>query len=497
MFIYLLILVLPALYWWIRNCYTYWSRRNVPFPKPTFPFGNLGELKRKPMFILFTEFYNRFKGTGTKIVGTYFFLKPVVFIMDIDLLKDIFVKDFQYFHDRGIYNNEKADPIGAHLITLVGNRWKNTRSKLTPAFTSGKMKLMYSTMIAVAEQFRKRMMLETEKGTEVEMKEFLARFTTDVIGSCAFGLECNSLEDPKAIFREMGRKALEQSPKRTFLRNFTNTFQTLSNLLRIKVVDAKVESFFFDAVRDTISYRKTNNVRRDDFLDILIRMQQDEASTGEADLGGWQFHEIVAQCFVFFLAGFETSSTALTFCLYELARNQDVQEKARSEVGRVFAKHGSLTYEAVHEMAYLENCINETMRLYPPAPMTTRIVTKDYVVPEMNVTLEKGTRVMIPIHALHHDSTFFPNAERFDPDRFAPENVASWHPLQFIPFGYGPRNCIGMRFGMMQIRVGLAYLLNNFRFTVSAKTPIPLKFEPNNNLTSILGGMWLNIERVH
>ncbi|XP_055588835.1 uncharacterized protein LOC129741152 [Uranotaenia lowii] len=495
MFIYLLLAVLLAAFWWVRNCYNYWNHRNVPHAAPSFPFGNLGELKQKPLFLLLTEYYNRFKGPGIKFVGLYFFLRPVVVMADLDWAKNVLVRDFQHFHDRGVYNNEKAEPLEAHLITLEGTRWKDVRSKLTPAFTSGKMKLMFATITAVAEQFRKQIMLELEKGDEVEMKDFLARFTTDVIGSCAFGLECNSLEDPKAMFREMGRLSMEQTPKKTFLRNFTNTFRSLSKFLGLKVTNQQVEDFFFDAVRKTINYRKTNDIRRDDFLDTLIRMQKDETSMGDADLGGWQFYEIVAQCFVFFLAGFETSSTAMSFFLYEMARNQDVQEKARNNINQVLASHGSFTYEAVHEMKYLENCIHETMRLYPPAPFSNRIVTKDYFVPEMNVTLEKGTRVLLPIHAFHNDPTYFPEPERFDPDRFTSEKMASWHPLQFIPFGYGPRNCIGMRFGLMQTRVGLASLLKNFRFSVSPKTPNPIQFDPKNNLTGFLGGMWLKIEK--
>ncbi|XP_055588836.1 probable cytochrome P450 6a13 [Uranotaenia lowii] len=498
MFIYFLLVLLLALYCWIQSCYSYWSRRNVPHAPPTFPFGNLRELQQKPMFLSLTEFYNRHKAPGVKFIGLYSFLKPVVLIADLDMMKDVLLKDFEYFHDRGIYNNDKANPIGAHLITLEGTRWKNVRSKLTPAFTSGKIRLMYPTMKDVAKRLWKQVQFELDHGDEIEMKDIFARFTTDVIGSCAFGLNCDSLENPKAIFREMGRVATEQSAKTKFLRDFCNTFPRLGIALGIKVIDDEVEKFFFDTVRETINHRKANNVRRGDFLDILIRMQKDETSSGEAnDLGGWQFHEIVAQCFVFFLAAFETSSTAMSFCMYELARNPELQEKARLEIEQVLAKHGSsFTYEAIHEMKYLENCINESMRLYPPASISTRVVTKDYHVPEMNVTIEKGTRVMLPFHAFHNDPANYPEPERFDPDRFTPETMASWHPLQFMPFGYGARNCIGMRFGMMQIRLGMAYLLKNFRFMLSPKTSVPPQFNPVNILTGFQGGLWINVESV-
>uniref|UniRef100_T1H1T3 Cytochrome P450 n=1 Tax=Megaselia scalaris TaxID=36166 RepID=T1H1T3_MEGSC len=110
--------------------------------------------------------------------------------------------------------------------------------------------------------------------------------------------------------------------------------------------------------------------------------------------------------------------------------------------------------------------------------------------------VEKGTVIVVPIDAIHHDSDFFPNPEKFDPERFTPEAIASRHQCAYLPFGDGPRNCIGLRFGKMQTRVGLVSLLRKFRFSVCEKTDVPLKKSKAGVLTSAVNGIYLKAERL-
>lgn len=177
--------------------------------------------------------------------------------------------------------------------------------------------------------------------------------------------------------------------------------------------------------------------------------------------------EAAAQCFVFFLAGFETSSTTMTFALYELAVHQDIQDKVREEIKSVLAKHNNkISYDSLKEMKYQRQVIDgiltlpfvyfsvtillsisETLRLYSPVPFVTRTSAEDYKLPGEDMVIEKGTKVIIPIQAIHLDEELYENPNEFEPERFTEENKKNRHQYAHIPFGEGPRICIGNIFG--------------------------------------------------
>lgn len=498
MWIYLTVLALTLAVLWVRKRYAYWKERGIPYVEPSFPAGNIRGMGRKEHFSTqMQRCYKELKGKGP-VGGVFFFINPVPLALDLDFIKTVLVKDFQYFHDRSIYYNEKDDPLSAHLVALEGAKWKNLRTKLTPTFTSGKMKTMFPTIIGVADEFQKMMKNEVVGNAEIEMKDILARFTTDVIGTCAFGIECNSLQDPNAQFRRMGRKIFSVAKGRLLKLITAQQFRSLARMLGITLIDKDVSDFFIGAVRDTIKYREENKIERNDFMSLLMKLKNDESSqdTNSGDVETLTVEQIAAQAFVFFLAGFETSSTAMSNSLYELAQNSDLQNKARKSVMDAIKKYGSLTYEAMQDMQYIDQCINESLRKYPPASNLTRTVSTDYKLPDSNVVLQQGSTLIVPVYALHHDAEYYPDPEKYDPDRFTPEEVAKRNPYCFLPFGEGPRNCIGMRFGMLQARVGLAYLLRDFSFTLSNKTPVPLKISPHSPILTSEGGLWLNVRKL-
>lgn len=205
----------------------------------------------------------------------------------------------------------------------------------------------------------------------------------------------------------------------------------------------------------------------------------------------------------------------MTFCLHELSLNYEIQDKARANVLEVLARHdGKITYEALSEMTYLEQCINgerlsnahemsihnfcisESLRKFPPGASLIRSVTKDYQVPDTQIVLKKGTTVLASIYGIHHDPEFYPNPENFDPDRFSHENSRKRHSMAFIPFGEGPRVCIGKKFGIIETKVGLATLLSKFKFHKSDRTQLPLTFSKKNIVLSPEGGLYLRIEKI-
>lgn len=185
----------------------------------------------------------------------------------------------------------------------------------------------------------------------------------------------------------------------------------------------------------------------------------------------------------------------MSFALYELALNTDIQDKLAEEITTMISENDDkLTYDLLLEMKYLDMVVSETLRKYPPVGNLFRQCTKPYKIPESNVTLDKQSRVFISVHAIHRDPKYYPNPDKFDPERFTPEEKAKRHPMTYMPFGEGPRMCIGNRFGLLEVKLGLATLLNKYRFEVCGKTTIPAKFDPRAFTTTMKGGVWLRIK---
>ncbi|KAK5639915.1 hypothetical protein RI129_010726 [Pyrocoelia pectoralis] len=129
--------------------------------------------------------------------------------------------------------------------------------------------------------------------------------------------------------------------------------------------------------------------------------------------------------------------------------------------------------------------ISESLRKYPPAPTITRLCTKSYKIPNSKVVMNKGTYVFIPIYAIHRDTEYYANPDKFDPDRFSKESINNRPPLAFLPFGDGPRKCIGYKLGIVQVKVALVVLLNHLKFFLHPDVSIPLQLSPTLSLNTL------------
>ncbi|KAJ8936056.1 hypothetical protein NQ318_004957 [Aromia moschata] len=489
--------LVAVIYAYFKWSYQYWNNRNVPYLEPTIPFGSLENAFNKK----FSEsewtvkIYTEAKSKSSKYCGMYIMTTPNLLILDMELLKKVLTKDFTHFTDRGIYVNEKDDPLSAHLFTIGGTKWKTLRTKLSPTFTSGKLKAMIQTLMDAGVILENHFLENVNTKDAIDIKDVLARFTTDIIGSCAFGIECNSFKEPDSPFRRYGKRALELNKLELVKNAFNQNFKVVARALGSTVVNADVSKFFMKVVEDVVAYRKENQIVRKDFLQLLIDMKKRYEEDGLGDQ--LTMNELAAQCFVFFLGGFETSSTTMTFALFELSTHQDIQDKAREEIKAVLAKHDNkMTYDSLSEMKYLKQVIDETLRKYPPVPFITRECVKEYKVPDDNLTIEKGIICTIPIRGIHYDEKYFENPNEFNPHRFSEDNKKTRHPYSHLPFGEGPRVCIGERFGIMQIKIGLASILKNFNVKLHEKTNLPLKMDVSSFVPNTDGAIWLSMENI-
>lgn len=350
--------------------YAYWQRKGVPvLSKPIIPYGNLKDtfMVKKHFGIVFEEIYKEAKAKGYKYVGAYILNRPVYVAIDPEIIKNVMIKDSSIFVDRRAYYNEKDDPLSAHLFSLTGDKWKKLRQKVTPTFTTGQLRHMFDTLAECGRNLEQY--LEQHVNEPLDAKETFGRFTTDIIASCAFGIECNTLQTPDSEFRKYGKLVFDQSSGGAFklFLEIALPFEFL-RFIGFKSLREDVTNFFMKIVEEVINYRETHNVRRKDFMDLLLQLKNKGTLADDSNTNTVQqkdgattltLNEIAAQSLVFYAAGFETSSSTMNYALFELAQNQEIQEKVRDEIHTVLEQHeGKVTYDAIMEMQYLANVVD-------------------------------------------------------------------------------------------------------------------------------------------
>ncbi|XP_050497945.1 cytochrome P450 9e2-like [Diabrotica virgifera virgifera] len=502
----LLIICISLLYYYVTWLQNYWTRRKVPQGDTVWLFGDLFWfiLRRESTAAWVKRVYDIFP--NTRYSGSYQFTTPTLIIKDVDLIKKIAIKDFDTFPDHRTYVPETSDPLWAkNLFAVKVPKWRQMRPVLSPAFTSSKMKLMFNLMIDCVDHFVGHFKNGNNEVVEVECTDVFSRFATDVIGSCAFGFEVNSVKEAN---NEFYQKGLELTDFTNFWKNFAlfgyMIIPGLYKLLNLKIVSDEESKYYHSIIEKTIKLRKEKGIIRHDMIHLLMEAR-DEANKLQTngDHNDWNIsdEDIIAQAIVFYFAGFDTITLLLTYLFYELALNPDIQNKLRNEVEQTLKEcDGKVTYEALFKMKYMDMAVSETLRKYPINVIVDRVCTKPYIIEptaahESPISLEVGTVVWIPIYPIHHDPKYYPEPEKFDPERFNEDNKSTIVPGSYIPFGIGPRNCIGSRFALMETKILCFYILHHFEIVPTKKTMIPVSLSPKTFNMKPDKSIWLGLKR--
>ncbi|XP_070493897.1 cytochrome P450 6a2-like [Chironomus tepperi] len=495
---YVTIFILTGIYLFFKRQFSFFEKQNIPHLKPSIPFGNMKDVTRSVHLMdRMQEIFDTLKKRG-KVIGFYNLTDPVYVITDVETIKHIVIKDFNNFMNRGVFVNEEEEPLTGHLFAIEDERWHFLRNKLSPVFTSGKLKHMYLTINDLAKNLVARYDRMGKNMETVEAKSVANRFTVDIISSVAFGMDANTLNDQHLDLLDIFKEIFGGEGASLLKLFFLFAFPNLSKKLHLRQFSKKICDFFINVVATNIKYREDTNDKRNDFLNMLIQLKNKGSIDGEISTESKKLtlNEILAQAFLFFFAGSDTSSTTMSFALTELAFNQEVQDKLRAELDeKTKDTNGEISYELLHEMTYLNQVVNETLRMHPPAPFIIRKAKDDYKVPETDVTIKKNTTLWIPMQCFHYDDRFWSSPSKFDPERFTAEEVAK-RPLCYFPFGEGPRNCIGMRLGLMNVKVGVAKVIQNFKVTPDPKLKYPLQLDPASTSVEPIGKFPLKFERI-
>ncbi|XP_068622771.1 cytochrome P450 6a2-like [Battus philenor] len=495
------LLALLALYRAATRSHSYWAARRVPHARPLPLVGNNlpNFLMRKSITEVLVDVYRAYP--GEKVVGFYRALRPELIVRDPEIAKRILTTDFAHFYPRGLNSHKKVvEPMFRGLFFADGDLWRLLRQRMTPAFTSSKLRAMFPLVVARAAALGARVRAAAADGVEMDARELMARFTTDFIGACGFGLEADSLNDENSAFRKLGKKIFTISNRHFVMGILKHIFPEL--LKNVKLLE-DVERDVIALVREILRQRDYRPSGRNDFIDLLLECRAKGLMVGESierrkadgtpELAELELDDVLmaAQVFIFFAAGFETSSSATSFTLHQLAHHPHVQEKVQEEVDRVLAKYDNeLSYDAVKEMTYLECAFKEGMRLFPSLGFLVRQCVGQYTFPELALTIDEGVQVFVPLQALHTDPLYFAQPLEFRPERFLPGGEASSGKYVYLPFGAGPRACIGERLGMMQSLAGLAAVLSRSSVRPAAGAPRQPRVDPRLGIVQgVQGGL--------
>lgn len=434
--------------------YTYWGRRNIKHDYPIPIFGN----HFKNIFGLRTEIemgkemYRKYP--NERLVGYYRCNTPVLIIRDPDLVKHILVNDFVSFYGRGL-GRDHEEMLMLNLFHSHGELWQLLRHAISPTFTSAKLRAMFPLIQKCTVRLQAVAQELSEGRKEISAHELMARYTIEFIGSCGFGIDMNTLNTDKSLFVELGKIIFTKTKWQIFFLALREFLSKNSFIKNISVARNEIITTIMYLMNNIRKVRNEKQIQRNDFVDILLKLEKEKVVEAESILRkdengvpvkiklNYTETHTAAQLFIFFAGGFETSATTLSWALHQLAYHQDVQRKAQEEIDKTLQKYNGICYDAVTELSYLNMIIKEAIRTFTPAGYISRECMKKCVIPGTDITIDPGVLINIPVQAIHLDPQNFDNPDEFRPERFIPEEESKRHKYAFLPFGGGPRKCIG------------------------------------------------------
>ncbi|CAF1212484.1 unnamed protein product [Didymodactylos carnosus] len=421
--------------------------------------------------------------------------RPILVCSDPDILQDVFIKKFSNFHSRRRFPLEERHSKSIHLFSAVGLRWKRQRFVINPTFSSIKLKQMSPLMNSCIDRLMHKLDAEYHKKTAFDIYQLYKRLTMDVIWTCGFGVDTDMQNNPDNPYLTHSQRIFSDDQNNKFLillallikelefiwkalhdtennvRHWTRKYLPFTGAY----IDDEPSTWILKRVEQIIKQRKESGVQRNDLMQLML----ESATDGDIKDSGSSFtqtgaedvpivkkitlKEISANVYLFMIAGYETTSTALAYCTYALATHPHEQHKLQESIDQHFDSESDYIlpdYDTVANMEYLDWFIRETLRFYPIVPVAVNRESSEPFEIKGVGTIPAGTQISIDMYGLHFNQELWGpvDVNTFYPERFRTKR----HPMAWMPFGSGSRNCVGMRFALMEMKIVLARLLKTY-----------------------------------
>jgi cytochrome P450 len=462
----------------ISRCYTFFKRLGIDGPSPTFFLGNVADFARTQRISISIRNWTKQFG---RIYGYFEGHTPVLVISDPDILNKIFLKYFSKFHSRRQFPLEdRSTRTGVHLFSATGNEWHRQRNIINPTFSPLKIK----RMLPIINDCITNLILKLDKSrqTDFDIYQIYKSLTMDLIWRCCFGIQTDMQSNPnnpylirsQQVFAREGNTYLttllgifipELQPCWLLIHRWMNNIKAkLRQLLPLaEHFIADDPSEWLKENVDQFIEKASQNSDETNLLHLMLNATNKSPNERLLTL-----NEVKQNIYLFMMAGYETASTALAYVTHILATHPAEQKKLQDHIDSHISKDTILDYELLNKMEYLDWFIRETLRMYPIAPLIiNRQCFEEIYLPGLGC-ITPGTKLTLDMYSLHYDNDLWGpiDTKIFYPERFATKR----HPLAWVAFGAGPRNCVGMRFALAEIKIAIIRLLQNYTVLPSSTT---------------------------
>ncbi|KAK3760694.1 hypothetical protein RRG08_010667 [Elysia crispata] len=478
--------------WHLEYHYDLFRRLGVGGPKPSLLTGNLRDLRAKGQFQCMQDWTKKYG----KVFGFFEGYTPVLAVSEPSLLREVMLKDSQNFLARKHFPLAPKKSLGLFLEN--GAQWKRSRNLLTPAFSTGKLKMMTPIMSEAADILVERLTDRAKEEDSTDIYSVLQSMTLDVIGRCAFGLQTHAQVDKEDMFLVKIRNLFKAMTK-TKIEPLLMVLPGLNGIVFglkeiVSIFHASPVKWLRQAMYQVIQARRAlgPNANVIDLVQLMLfpektrykdhshtactgfddNEQSAEENISKSSSTNAEHHtigvkpladiEIMAHSMTFLLAGYETSGAVLAYFFHELAKHPELQERLLEEINDSIGKR-DIDYETIQELPLFDAVFDEVLRLYPTASfITTRKASEERQYGD--VKIPAGMNVLANVWALHRDPEFWDDPETFNPDRWLVEqSFKRKSSFTYLPFGAGPRLCIGMRFATIEAKITMVKIVQSFQ----------------------------------
>ena len=405
------------------------------------------EFRKDPL-----KYMKELHGEYGDIVKTKLGKNKFIFLFNPDYIKYVLATNNNNYH-KGINYKFLNEVIGNGLVTIEDETWKRHRQIIQPIFHSSMLKDYTSKFLEITDEFIKLWSDKKIINNFPEMSALTANIVTKTILGSNISFNVQELGESVSFLTLHIQKRIQT------LFPVPHSIPTKENR-EFKKQMALVDNI----VNLIIQKHKNSNVEG---IDILSRLLSTKDPETKEELTNEELQDEIR---TFFLAGHETTATSLTWANYLLATNKDVREKMINEIHAVIGVDRNPTYEDLSKLEFMDQVINEILRLYPPIYIFTRISLKDDVID--GYSIPKGSNLMMSQFTIHHDPLLWKDPESFNPERFRNEKLKDMHKYAFFPFGGGPRTCIGKPFALLEMKVILTKIYQNHVFELKSTNKI-------------------------